>query len=178
MNSGIQTFHNDRGQPFSQTMFSSHAVSPPEAAALSGSPSPLRNPIYPSENTGVSPYYPRNNILSSDPRTWTATDVCYWLQWNNIPENIIHRFKNEQITGETLFLLSKEDLSVIGVQTLGQKLMIAKLIEDLKVKWLVTADGMGSGIGHVAYGRSGHIKVAMEDGKGAPITDAPPLYQF
>jgi hypothetical protein len=128
--------------------------------------------MHPSEKTGFVPYEPLNHVHTSDPRTWTVTDVCYWLRGNNVPEKIINGFRNEQITGDTLFLLTKDDLSIIGVQTLGQKLMLAKLIDELKVKWMVTADRMGSGFG----GGSGNMR--MEDGKGAPATDAPPSYQF
>jgi hypothetical protein len=140
INSGVNTYQGGVDQSFRLNRFSGHTVAPLEAAAQASTPTPFRNSFVPYERL--------NHIHTSDPRTWTVADLCYWLQANNVPENVIYGFRNEQITGETLFLLSKEDLSIIGVQNLGQKLMLAKLIDDLKVKWMVTADGIGSGSGH------------------------------
>jgi hypothetical protein len=173
INSGINTYQGGVDHSFRPNRFSGHTVAPAEAAAQASTPTPFRNPVYPSERNSFVPYERLNHIHTSDPRTWTVADLCYWLQANNVPENIIYGFRNEQITGEALFLLSKEDLSIIGVQNLGQKVMLAKLIDDLKVKWMVTQDGIGSGSGH-----GGSSNIRMEVGEGVPVRAAPPLYQF
>jgi hypothetical protein len=112
-----------------------------------------------------------------DPRSWTVSDVCQWLESNEISDHIVEIFKHEQINGKSLFLLPLDNLGAMGVTAFGQKLELAKLIGDLKEESILREHGMGgmgSGVGNVVGGRS--VGMRMEDGKGAPVTDAPPSY--
>jgi hypothetical protein len=109
--------------------------------------------------------------------------VASWLASENISNNMIQLFKNELITGETLFVLSKEDMGVIGIRTMGEKLLLVKLISELKDQWMMRVDGTEIGVDGVGVGGVWGVEVGrrsmvvmMEDGKGAPITDAPPSY--
>jgi hypothetical protein len=84
--------------------------------------------------------------------------------------------------------LTKEDLGVVGVGTYGEKLKIVNLIRELKVQSMISdgtvggsggygsGSGSGYGSGYGGVGNRGSLIVPMEDGKGAPLTDAPPSY--
>jgi hypothetical protein len=124
---------------------------------------------YKSVKPGFLPSQPPQQE-TFDPRTWTVTDVCHWLQSNEISDHIIEIFKHEQINGKSLFLLSLDNLGSIGITAFGQRLELTKLIGDLKEEWMLREHGMGS------MGSGVGIGVRMEDGKGAPVTDAPPSY--
>jgi hypothetical protein len=51
----------------------------------------------------------------------------------NTPDDIIQAFKNERVSGQSLFLLSKEDLcTIVPAPALGERVVLAQLIEDLK----------------------------------------------
>jgi hypothetical protein len=109
-----------------------------------------------------------------DPHSWTVNDVGDWLQSNNIPGYIIQTFQNERINGKSLLLLPLDNLGALGVTAYGERLELAKLISDLKEEFMVSAHGMGSGVGSAIGGNS--VGIRMEYGKGAPVTDAPPSY--
>jgi hypothetical protein len=79
--------------------------------------------------------------------------------------------------------LSKEDMGVMCVRTMGERLMLARLISELKAEWETSMGGTGSGVALGGGGGGGEVEgvrgsmiVMMEDGKGAPMTDAPPSY--
>jgi hypothetical protein len=98
-------------------------------------------------------------------------------------DSVIQIFKNENITGDVLLLLSKEDLGALGVRTFRDKLVLGNFIGELRAEWTVRQEGMGSGVGKVVLGQDGggssygsYGVARMEDGKGAPLTDAPPSY--
>jgi hypothetical protein len=129
---------------------------------------------YKSEKSGFVPHQPPNQLHNVDPDSWTVSDVCDWLQSKNIPDYIIEIFKKERINGQSLFLLSLDNFGAMGVTAFGEKLVLTKLITNLKDEWMLKKHGMGSGVGSVVGASSGGIR--MEDGKGAPATDAPPSY--
>jgi hypothetical protein len=137
---------------------------------------------------GSIPYNPpsdsKKSPLPRDPRSWTSVEVRDWLASKELSEDVIQAFQTQRITGRSLIDLSKDDLSAIGVQTYGDKLELVRLIRELKAAWSITTTdattevGSSNGVGMTGVaslgGWSGVVK--MEDGKGAPMTDAPPSY--
>jgi hypothetical protein len=87
-----------------------------------------------------------HQLSNPPPHTWSVDQVASWLASENISDNIIQLFKNELITGETLFILSKEDMGVIGIRKMGEKLLLVKLISELKDQWMMRVDGTERGV--------------------------------
>jgi hypothetical protein len=121
---------------------------------------------YKSEKSGFVPHQPPNQLHALDPESWTVRDVGDWLYYKDIPDYIIEIFKKERINGQSLFLLSLDSVGAMGVTAFGERLVLTKLITNLKDEWMWKKHGMGSGV----------VGIRMEDGKGAPATNAPPSY--
>ena len=63
--------------------------------------------------------------------TWSCVDVCDWLRDNGWGQYAIN-FQENEIEGEHLATLTKDDLAELGVTKIGHKLSIMKLIEQVK----------------------------------------------
>ncbi|PIK46918.1 putative SH3 and multiple ankyrin repeat domains protein 2 isoform X2 [Apostichopus japonicus] len=69
-------------------------------------------------------------ITSKPAAEWTASEVSEWLSSINMAD-YINDFVDNEITGEHLMSLTKEDLMELGVKPLGHKKAIMKAIEKL-----------------------------------------------
>ncbi|XP_071827389.1 uncharacterized protein [Apostichopus japonicus] len=69
-------------------------------------------------------------IPSKPAAEWTASEVSEWLSSINMAD-YINDFVDNEITGEHLMSLTKEDLMELGVKPLGHKKAIMKAIEKL-----------------------------------------------
>lgn len=63
--------------------------------------------------------------------TWSCTDVCDWLTENGY-EQYATSFQENEIEGDHLTKLTREDLTELGVTKLGHKIGILKLIDIVK----------------------------------------------
>lgn len=64
--------------------------------------------------------------------TWSCIDVCEWLSENGFGQ-YAPQFTDNEIIGEHLTGLTKDDLKELGVTRMGHRISIMKLIERLKV---------------------------------------------
>jgi hypothetical protein len=134
---------------------------------------------YPSEYAYTPHHYQVAQVqaagafLSRDPRTWSVEEVAEWLHSKNIAYYIIEIFTKEGITGRSLFYLSSEDMSAIGVRLFGERVDLQVLIGQLKAERGITE---GSEVGVVNASPRNSMMVMMEEGKGPRSTYAPPLY--
>lgn len=64
--------------------------------------------------------------------SWSCTDVCDWLTENGY-EQYAGNFSDNEIVGEHLTGLSKNDLLELGITKMGHRISILKLIERLKL---------------------------------------------
>ena len=62
---------------------------------------------------------------------WSCTDVCDWLTENGY-EQYATSFQENEIEGDHLTKLTREDLTELGVTKLGHKIGILKLIDIVK----------------------------------------------
>jgi hypothetical protein len=63
--------------------------------------------------------------------SWSSIDVCEWLTENGFGQ-YASQFTENEIIGEHLTGLTKDDLQELGVTKMGHRISIMKLIERLK----------------------------------------------
>ena len=100
------------------------ATSPPPATPTPPPPATPTPPpaIPPQDSEEAEPHYKTTPLGE-----WSVEDVCEWLEAIGLGEHI-ESFKENEMMGEHLLDISKEDLKELGVKKLGhQKSLLSKL---------------------------------------------------
>jgi hypothetical protein len=139
------------------------------------------NSSYPSEKSkamSAMSHQTSTQLHDQDPRTWSTAEVTGWLQSKNIADSLVKIFQHESITGRALLYLSREDMAAMGIRVVD-RVELSILIDELKGQWIIPNGNEQHGFVNAASSSSSGsgFVVRMEDGKGAPSTDAPPMYR-
>lgn len=62
---------------------------------------------------------------------WNVDDVCEWLEKIGLGEHCV-QFRENEILGEHLLEITKEDLTDLGVKKIGHKKIFFKKVRGLK----------------------------------------------
>ena len=63
---------------------------------------------------------------------WSIRDVSKFLELQNVPAEVIHRFEEEEINGEALLTLDNSDLRTLGITKLGPRKILLARIQELR----------------------------------------------
>jgi hypothetical protein len=137
------------------------------------------NPTNPttSEKSGFLPHHLQHpgQLFSTDPHSWTVSEVSDWLESKYISTQIIQAFQNKSVTGSSLFVLTEAHMVSMGIHLIGTRLHLAALIEELRCGANTSGGGgVGESLIGGSLGGGGYVGVEMEDGNEPFENDAPP----